>query len=93
MKSRYTFILDYLGGTYLAQVEAENIQQATHTWVESLNIDEIKDFTKQDQDKIIEKGFVDEEPTPINGMQNVWCFLINTGKGTGLVNFVKTSTD
>lgn len=82
--------MEYLGGTYISQVEATDKEQARDIWIRELEITGIEFFTIQDKNDIIEENFVDNEMTPINGMKNVWLFLVNTKKGYGHVNVVKT---
>jgi hypothetical protein len=86
----YTFIMDYLGGTYISQIEANDIKNAMHKWIKDLLVEEIEGFTENDRRRIIEDNFIDEEPTLLNGLSNTWHFLVLTKKGTGFVNFVKT---
>lgn len=86
----YTFIMEYLGGTYISQVEATDKEQARDIWIRELEIGQIEFFTIQDKNDIIKENFVDNEMTPINGMKNVWFFLVNTKKGYGHINVVKT---
>ena len=74
----YTFILDYLGGTYISQV------------VEKLEIVEIQGLSENDKQNIILSKFDDEKPILLKKLTNVWHFLISTNKGVGYVNFVKT---
>ena len=86
----YTFIMFYLGGTYISQVEATDQENARDVWINGLNIEEIKDFTTSDKEKIIEENFVDEDITPINKTKSVWFFMVKTKKGYGHVNIIKT---
>ena len=86
----YTFILDYLGGTYISQIESENKEQAMMKWIENLEIDQVDGFSHEDQTLIIEKGFDVEDPSLLDGLSNVWHFLVDTNRGTGYVNFVNT---
>ena len=91
MASLYTFILDYLGGTYISQVKAESNSQAILFWAENLNVEEIKGFSNADKKRLMIEGFSDEDFTLINGLINVWCVTVQTKKGFGIINFVKTA--
>lgn len=51
-KELFTFIMNFLGGTYIDQVVAANEIQAMQLWIQSLKIDEIKGFTYSNK-----KGF------------------------------------
>ena len=86
----YTFIMEYLGGTYISQVKADSNTNAMRTWIKNLLIQEIEGFTEKDLKKLIEYDFCDEEPVLLNELKNTWHFLITTKKGIGFINFVKT---
>lgn len=86
----YTFIMDYLGGTYISQVKAKNTTIAMHEWIANLSVKEIKGFTEKDKKIIIETDLEDEKPILIDGIKNTWHFLVTTKKGIGYINFIKT---
>lgn len=86
----YTFIMDYIGGTYISQIKAPNELEAMRLWIRNLEIKEIEGFSIKDKNKLIETDIDGESPTLIKGLENVWHFLINTKKGFGYINFVKT---
>ena len=86
----YTFILEYLEGTYVSQVYANGITKAMETWIQNIEPREIKGFSNSDKNKLIKDNFSDEIPVLIKGVKNVWHFLIFTKKGTGFVNCIKT---
>ena len=88
--SVYTFILDYLGGTYISQVVSDDEYNARDLWIEKLETNEIQYFTEKDKQNIILSKFNDEHPILLKGLTNTWNFLISTKKGVGHVNFVKT---
>jgi hypothetical protein len=93
MEYTYTFIMDYLGGTYISQVKASSIREAMSKWLRGLKIEEIEKFTREDQESLIKHDFEDEEPVLITGIKNVWNFNIRTRKGFGVVHFVKTASE
>ena len=86
----YTFILDYLGGTYISQVVANDEFNAMNVWIEKLEIVEIQELSENDKQNIILSKFDDEKPILLKKLTNVWYFLISTNKGVGYVNYVKT---
>lgn len=90
--SLYTFIMNYLEGTYIHQVNAKNEYDAMRIWLETLNIEEIKGFTEIQRQKLIKENFEDEVPALISECRNVWCFglRISANKNLALINFVKT---
>ena len=82
--------MDYLGGTYISQFECENKEQAMSLWIQNLEIEQIERFSQKDKEKIIKKGFLDDDPGELTGIHNVWHFIVDTKEGTGFVNFVNT---
>lgn len=86
----YTFIMNYLGGTYVSQVIAPDPESGMRFWIKKLNTKDIEGFSENDKQKLIQEDFVNEEPVLLTGLDNVWHFLILTEKGTGFVYFVKT---
>ena len=86
----FTFIMAYLGGTYISQVEATDEEQARDIWIRNLKIEEIEFFTANDQENIIKEKFVDDDLALIEGMKNVWFFMVETKNGFGHINVIKT---
>ena len=86
----FTFIMEYLGGTYISQVEAKDKEQARDTWIRNLEVKEIESFTIMDKEDIIKENFSDEDLVLIKGMKSVWFFMVETKKGNGHVNLIKT---
>ena len=86
----YTFIMEYIGGTYIHQVEAIDYEQARSLWIRNLEIKEIKHFSIHDKRNIIKENFSDEDIILVKGMKNVWFFLIRTKRGLGYINIIKT---
>jgi hypothetical protein len=88
----YTFIMDYLGGTYISQVKAADEVRARDIWIKKLKVKEIKSFTNQDKKDIIKDNFADNDIVRINGTKSVWFFTVETEKGYGHVNLIKTKS-
>ena len=88
----YTFIMEYLGGTYISQVKAKDEFNAMQIWLKALKVKEIKGFTKYQYQKLLKEDFEDEKPILIEGCKNVWCFglRISNKENTALINFIKT---
>ena len=83
----YTFIMDYLGGTYISQVDAENAEQAMEAWIKTLVVEEVEHFSETDRKKIIRVGFHEDEPGLLTGIKNVWHFTVETKKGFAHIMF------
>jgi hypothetical protein len=86
----FTFIMEYLGGTYISQVEARDQKQARDIWIRNLEVKEIESFTIKDKEDIIKENFSDEDIVLIKGMKSVWFFMIKTKIDNGYVNIIKT---
>lgn len=86
----FTFIMAYLGGTYISQVEAIDKEQARDIWIKNLEVKEIESFTIKDKENIIKENFSDEDIVLIKGMKSVWFFMVETKEGYGHVNLIKT---
>ena len=48
----YTFIMYYLGGTYISQVTVASEEKAIRIWIRNLKISEIKGFGEADKKNI-----------------------------------------
>lgn len=86
----FTFIMGYLGGTYISQVQAINKEQARDIWIRNLEVEEIELFTIEDKENIIKENFIDDDMVLIKDVKNVWFFMVETKKGYGHVNVIKT---
>ncbi len=86
----YTFIMDYLGGIYVSQVKSSSTKKAMQKWIQELDITQIEGFTNTDRVNIIKKKFIDDIPVPLKGLKNVWFFSVETKKGYGYVNMIKS---
>ena len=85
----FTFFLDFAGGTYISQVEADSPESAMVAWAKQLDASKIEGMGPATKDRIIQmiesEGYVN-----ITGMQNVWCFdLMPLGKFM-IIHFTKT---
>jgi hypothetical protein len=70
----FTVIMDFRGGTYIAQVEASSSGKALRTWARNLDPRPIHGFgEKSKQELIAELQEQDAEPAAIDGCAGVWC--------------------
>jgi hypothetical protein len=85
----FTMILDYAGGTYISQIEAEAENEAFRNWLAKLRPDQIADAVSDE----VAEGFTDAEPecVPLEGLAGVWCSSASARGGLALLNFVRTS--
>lgn len=88
--NRYTFIMNYLGGTYISQVEFEDEFSAMKVWLQRLETTKIKGFNLADKKRVLSNNFEGDFPIPITDIKNVWFFMFETKRGYGHVNIVKS---
>ena len=88
---KYTFIVEYRGGTYINQYDADNLRDALTLWAKNLDA---KYYSKAKREKIISEVF-DEDyfPVELNGIKNAWCRSYLRGRYFLLLNIVKTAID
>jgi hypothetical protein len=91
---RYSFIMDYDGGNYIAQVYATSEQEAMRVWLNTLDVGPIENFSEKDKKRLIMEDFVDEDPILISGCKNIWNIglRIRKNKMLAMINIVKTVT-
>ncbi len=89
MTALFTFILDYRGGTYIRQMAGRSLKRAIQEWAESLQASEIYRLGNSGKQDLV-SALNDEQPIPIEGVQNVWCFSVVARGQLALINIVKT---
>jgi hypothetical protein len=90
----YTFVMEYRGGTYMAQVYARGVADALKTWAAALDTAAIGGFSPQRKveliDDISEELSHGQKPTLLDGLVNAWCTSALTSGGVALINIVAT---
>ena len=90
----YTFILNYRGGTYIEQVLASNVLEATFVWAErTANDSEIEHLDGRAFRKTFDTDISEFPPTPIDERPNVWHLFFFSGRNRMDVHIVKTSDE
>lgn len=90
----YTFILTYRGGTYIEQVDASNVLEATNHWAERISNDpEIEHLDGESFLKVFGNEINEFPPAQINGCPNVWHLFFFTGRKRMDVHIIKTSAE
>ena len=87
----YTLVLDYGGGTYISQVQSNSGHSAFTQWIKKeldLNILKVKKTTAEEVLRKVRD--MQETPTPIRGLVNVWCAALLLDDKLGIVHIVKT---
>lgn len=83
-----TFIAEYRGGTYISQIKGCELNEALIIWCEKLDR---KIFSSSKKQQIF-KEILDRNnnPTPLIGIDHVWCCCFLSGKFFLLLNIVET---
>jgi hypothetical protein len=87
----FTFILGYRGGTYISQVEAEEVKRALSKWVDEVDLDVMFGLTNRSREHF-RASFTEFEfhPVAISEVLNVWCVSTVVRGKFASVNIVKT---
>jgi hypothetical protein len=92
--SLFTIIMEYRGGTYIAQVAATRHEMALKHWARQIDPSDIAHFGKSRKAELIKRidEWVAERRTAsaINGTVNVWCHTETIGGSLMLINLVAT---
>jgi hypothetical protein len=86
----YTILLEYAGGTYVAQVEATSPITALSAWISKRSDTELAPWgiKRTDLSEIV----TSDSPIAIDGCVNVWCITGSAPKGLLLIDIVATDT-
>jgi hypothetical protein len=88
----YTFILDYIGGTYISQVKARNLTKAVSKWPDGLVIDEIKGLGPNTI-SLLKLRLTEDRPVPLSGLINAWCMSTIIRGRLVLIHIVETEKE
>jgi hypothetical protein len=84
----YSVILDFRGGTYVAQVIQASPAEAVTTWAAAISEDDALSW-KLDKGKLLEMVSQDN-PIALRGHESVWCLSGNIGGHFALINVIQT---
>lgn len=85
----YTFIMDYMGGTYIPQVKASSHKTAFIKGATALKENRIEGLGVRTKALLIEK-LTAEESAPVIGVENVWCHTALVRGRLALITLVQT---
>jgi hypothetical protein len=92
--SLFTIIMEYRGGTYIAQVAATRPETALKDWARQINPIDIAHFGESRKAELIKciDEWLGERGTAvaITGTVNVWCYTETIGGSLMLINLVAT---
>ncbi len=89
----YTFLVDFRGGTYCTQVNADSLDKSLYNWIEKLKVE--KSEIKYLGDKIIKQleseiRNPDNKPVLLTGLINIWFTIYSTRIGNFEVYIIQT---
>jgi hypothetical protein len=87
--SLFTIVLDWQGGTYLAQVKASSPSSAIRKWVHGRAIRLVPTLGARGRASVL-RDLDADGPTPVERLSGVWCGGFATRSGSGLINVVRT---
>jgi hypothetical protein len=68
--TRYTFVIEFLGGTYVHQARGESPEAALRGWLRVASAEELE-WAGYRADLM--RALLNQSAVPIEGCQNVWC--------------------
>ena len=68
--SRYTFVIEFLGGTYVHQARGESPDMALRGWLRAASAEELEWAGYRAE---LMRALLNHSAAPIEGCQNVWC--------------------
>jgi hypothetical protein len=84
---KFTFILEFRGGTYISQVYGNDLDQAKVAWLKDLSISKVKYLGKKSLEEL-SSIVMDDRFILLRGMDNVWCSSGSLKAGFYLVNVI-----
>jgi len=91
--SRYTFILEFDGGTYLSQVDAGNETDALVAWCDRLQRDKPFAARSKRLAEAVKRGLSTGGLTLVSGITGTWCFSTVFAKELVLGHVVLTADE
>jgi hypothetical protein len=88
-KTRYTFVIEFLGGTYVHQASGESPELALRAW---LRIASEEEFEWSIHRVELLRALTDETAVPIDGCQSVWCMSGLAGDHLFLIHIIATES-
>lgn len=87
--SLFTIVLEWQGGTYLAQVKAPSPSSAIRKWVGGRAIQTVPALGARGRSSVL-RDLEPDGPAPVERLSGVWSGCFVTTNALGLINVVKT---
>ena len=85
----FTFIMEYQGGTYISQVQADNLAQAPEIWAREGDWANIPKAGKKFADKLL-AAIEADPPVALEALVNTWCITALIKDELALITFTQT---
>jgi len=85
--SSYTFVIEFLGGTYCHQAAGDSPEQALRAWLRAAALDE---FEWAEYRIPLLRALAEQPAVPLEGCRNVWCMSGLCGEYLFLIHIVGT---
>jgi hypothetical protein len=83
----YTFVIEFLGGTYVRQAAGESPELALRTWLRLASEGELEWAEYRIE---LLRALIDQNAVPIEGCRNVWCMSGMAGDHLFLIHIIGT---
>jgi len=87
--TRYTFVIDYRGGTYVRQACGPSPELALQAWLRGACNEEFESVTHRVE---LMRALNDQVAAPVEGCQNVWCMSGFAGNCLYLIHIIGTES-
>lgn len=91
--NRYTFAVEFDGGTYLSQVDAGSEGDAVIAWCEKFQEDAPLAARSKLLARAVRRGLLEENPTRVVGLTGTWCFSTHFAKKLVLGHLILTAPE
>jgi hypothetical protein len=85
--SRYTFVVEFLGGTYVHQGSGHSPELALRAWLRNAGEDELEWAQYRVE---LMRALIDQIAIPVEGCKNVWCMSGLAGDYLFLIHIIGT---
>jgi hypothetical protein len=85
----YTFIMEYVGGSYVSQVKASSAKVACVKWAKALDVEKVVGLGQSSKLALV-KEMREEIPVAIQNTLGVWCVTALLRGKLALITFVQT---
>jgi hypothetical protein len=91
MKSKlFTIVLDYRGGTYMAQSRAVSVASALDVWTRQLPSQRVPRIGAATATALA-RALREDPPVPLDGLVNAWCATTSVRGALAVINIILTA--